>query len=117
MQIISSVKAGRQALPDKKIPVAKTGMKETAPFGPTRFPPPFCEVVEKYHSQAVDLAYEIFLRKAAFNFDYSCATAPDLHRFRLSAFPSGKEAPGNRLLNCVHCTRGSPIRQDKPSPN
>ncbi len=34
-------------------------MEETAPFGPTGFPPPFCEVVEKYHSREVDLAYEI----------------------------------------------------------
>jgi hypothetical protein len=32
-------------------------MEETAAGETTRFPPPFCEVVEKWHSQAFDLAY------------------------------------------------------------
>jgi hypothetical protein len=34
-------------------------MEETAPGEPTRFPPPFREVVEKSGSQVVDLTYEI----------------------------------------------------------
>ncbi len=77
-------------------------MGETAPFGPTGFPPPFCEVVEKYHSREVDLAYEIHLVRNSPDFDHSCATAPGLHRFRLSAFPSGGKAPGNLYgINCI----------------
>jgi hypothetical protein len=77
---------------DKKSLSQGQGWKTSAVW-PTRFPPPFCEVVVKSHPQAVDLAYENPLSR---NFDHSCATAPDLHRFRLSAFPSGGKAPGNR---------------------
>ena len=50
-------------------------------------PPPCCEVLWKDWSQVVVLAFCI---KA----DYSCATAPDLHRLRLLALPSGGSAPG-----------------------
>jgi len=38
---------------------------------------------------------------------HSCATAPDLHRFRLSAFPSGGKAPENviQMLDSIFGTR------------
>ncbi len=98
----SSAKSPASApAPEKKSLSQRTGMEETAPFGPTGFPPPFCEVVEKCHSREVDLAYEK-RRMISPDFDYSCATAPDLHRFRLSAFPSGGKAPGNLYgIKCI----------------
>lgn len=66
----------------KSFPSRKTGMNPVGTNNPIHFPPPFCEAVEK---SLLKLA--TWLRYAEYR--YSCATAPELHRFRSKALPSG----------------------------
>ncbi len=82
--------------------------------GPVRFPPPFCEVVEKSipRRSAWLMKYRDLYPAA---FIYSCATAPDSHRFRLIAFPSGGKAPEKRydILFIVSLMKNSVKRKGK----
>lgn len=117
----AGIRMDRPSQLNKKIPVAKTGMRKSALSGSGRFPPPFREVVEKTIPQAVDLTYAVQTGLFVCTINYSCATVPDSHRFRFPpAHPGARRLEDAMKLIALYAPPANPssdgfaVRQPSP---